>query len=46
MVKDFAAKLATLALTALVSGTMVVSAVGPATAGGSHAVASAPRFMA
>jgi hypothetical protein len=45
MVKDFAAKLATLALTVAVSGTMVVSAVGPATAG-SHAVASAPRFMA
>jgi hypothetical protein len=46
MLKDFAAKLATLALTVAVSGTMVVAAVGPATAGGQHAVASAPRFMA
>ena len=46
MVKDFAAKLATLALTAAVSATMVVSAVGPATGHGATAVASAARFMA
>lgn len=46
MIKDFASKLAALALTVAVSATCILSAVGPATANGQHAVASATRFMA
>ena len=46
MVKDFAAKLATLALTVAVSGTLIASAVGPATARGTAPVASTPRLVA
>lgn len=46
MVKDFASKLAAIALTIAVSATCILGAVGPATASGQHAVASATRFMA
>ncbi|MDP1026038.1 hypothetical protein Q5H91_02345 [Sphingomonas sp. KR1UV-12] len=47
MFNDFARKLAALALTVVTSATLIVSAVGPATAhGGNGAVASTTRFMA
>ncbi|MFS0771449.1 hypothetical protein [Sphingomonas sp. 1P08PE] len=47
MFKDFASKFAALTLTVLTSATLIVSAVGPATAqDGKAAVASATRFMA
>ena len=47
MFNDFARKFAALALTLVASTTLVLSAVGPATAhDGNGAVASAARFMA
>ncbi len=47
MFNDVANKLAALTLTVLTSATLIVSAVGPATAhDGKAAVASATRFMA
>ena len=43
---NLTSKLATLALTVVMSATCVVGAVGPATAGVSSAVASSARLMA
>jgi len=44
--KTFTSTLATLALTVAVSGTLIASAVGPATAHAISPVASTPRLMA
>ena len=44
--KTFTSTLATLALTVAVSGTLIASAVGPATARGTAPVASTTRLVA
>lgn len=46
MFKEVTAKLAIVACTVLLSATCVLSAVGPASANGERAVASATRLMA
>ena len=46
MVKNFANQLAAVALTLVMSATLVAGAVGPASATGKSAVASTVRFMA
>ena len=46
MFKDFYAKLATITGALLLSTVCVMSAVGPASANGAQAVASAARLMA